>query len=205
MPTFKVRTYPERATVWRACLFLMEEGVLARPLDVQLGVMPGLDRDQPFYEHWVTVAFKQDTDHALALLDVFDETPPPDHEEWAHQAEPDLTRLPADLPVPCAGCRYDLRPLIRSPEPVVCPECGRSNDPVDRVLTRHGPEAMIDCYHDDEPPDPEWSEEAVLKRLQLPCPHCACPLHGLDVEGACPACGRSYNKISIVRHAFESL
>lgn len=180
--------------------------MLARPLDVQIGVMPGLDRDRPYHEHWVTVAFKQDVDHALSMLDVFDQMPKPDHEEWAHQAEPDLTRLPADLRVPCAGCRYDLRPLIESTAEIVCPECGRSNDPIDRVLTRHGPEAMLDCYHeDDEPEDPEWTEEAVLRRLQLPCPHCECPLHGLEIEGDCPACAKPYNKINIVQHAFESM
>lgn len=204
MPIITVRSYPSRAAAWRACVFLMEEGVLARPHDVTLGVMPGLDRDHPIVEHWVAVAFKDDLPHARDLLDAFDAEPPPSTEDWAHETEPDLSRLPPGLTVPCEHCRYDLRSLVRSPAEVRCPECGHPNDPVERVLARHGPEALIDCYQDDAPEDPEWTEDAVIRRLSLPCPHCACPLHALPLTGRCPACDRAYDKRRIVRHAFDA-
>lgn len=212
MPTHFLRTYPDRHTAWRACVFLMEEGLLARPQDVLIGTMPGIDRDRPCHEHWVTLAFKADLEHAGALLDEFDAAPPTPDSEWADEAEPDLSRLPRSLTIPCETCGYDLRPLIRphasktpSTAPLRCPECGTSNLPLERVLARHGPEALLDCYPDDEPEDPEWTEEAVICRLHLPCPHCRCPLHALDLEGHCPACAQPYNKRAIVRHAFDAL
>jgi hypothetical protein len=206
MPLVALRTYPDRPTAWRASLFLMEEGVLARPHDVLLGVMPGIDRDQPYYEHWVAIAFPQDAEHARALLDEFDATPRPDDADWAHETEPDLSRLPPGLTVPCVGCKHDLRPLVpASPaDEIRCPACGVVNDPVRQVIQRHGPEALIDCYPDDEPEDPEWTQEAVIRRLHLPCPHCRCPLHALPLTGECPACRKSYSKPAIVRHAFDA-
>ncbi len=88
---------------------------------------------------------------------------------------------------------------------MTCPACGGVNNPVDRILARHGPEALLDCYPDDEPEDPEWTEEAVIRRLQLPCPHCRYSLHELELVGRCPACGGAYNKHAIVRHAFDAL
>jgi hypothetical protein len=215
MPTHFLRTYPDRHTAWRACVFLMEEGLLARPQDVLIGTMPGIDRDRSCHEHWVTLAFKADLEHAGALLDEFDAAPPTPDSEWADEAEPDLTRLPTGLTIPCETCGYDLRPLVRpstraprptpSTAPIRCPECGTINLPLDRVLARHGPEALLDCYPDDEPEDPDWTEEAVIRRLHLPCPHCRCPLHALDLEGHCPACAQPYNKRAIVRHAFDAL
>lgn len=183
----------------------MEEGILARPQDVQVGAMPGLDRDRPIHQHWVAVAFKDDLEHANALLDEYVASPPVDEAEWAHEAEPDLTLLPPDLVIPCVRCKHDLRDLVRSSGVVRCVSCGTENDPVQRVVARHGPEALLGCYPDDEPEDPDWSEEAVIRRLHLPCPHCQCPLHALDLVGDCPACGGAYNKRAIVRHAFEAM
>lgn len=211
MPTHLLRTYPDRRAAWRAAVFLMEEGLLARPQDVQVGTLPGIDRDRPCFEHWVTLAFKEDLEHAAALLNEFDATPDPPDSEWADESEPDLTRLPPSLTVPCETCKYNLRSLIRSTSkspstaPIRCPECGTSNLPLERVLARHGPEALLDCYQDDEPEDPDWTEDAVIRRLHLPCPHCRCPLHALDLEGHCPACAQPYNKRAIVRHAFDAL
>ncbi len=208
MPTHFLRTYPDRHTAWRACVFLMEEGLLARPQDVLIGTMPGIDRDRPCHEHWVTLAFKSDLEHAAALLDEFDATPVPPDAEWADESEPDLTRLPASLAIPCEACGHDLRPLVQPAHPTAairCPGCAATNLPLERVLARHGPEALLDCYQDDEPEDPDWTEEAVICRLHLPCPHCRCPLHALDLEGHCPACAQPYNKRAIVRHAFDAL
>jgi hypothetical protein len=209
MPIVRVRSYPDRPAAWRASVFLIEEGVLAQPQEVRVGVMPGLDRDRTINEHWVIIPFKQDLGHARDLLDEFDAQPTPDEPEWADQTEPDLSRLPAGLTVPCAGCRHDLRPMLNTakrPTEILCPLCHRANDPVQRVIARHGPEALMDCYPDDDTPeDPEWTQEAVIRRLHLPCPHCACPLHALPVEADCPACARPFDKRAIVRHAFDAI
>ncbi len=183
----------------------MEEGLLARPHDVLVGVMPGIDRDRPIHEHWVALAFPEDREHGLALLDEFDAIPAPPEAAWADEAEPDLARLPPGLTVPCAGCGRDLRPIVRAAASVRCPACAAPNDPVARVVETHGPEALLDCYPDDEPEDPEWTEEAVIRRMHLPCPHCRCPLHALPLVGDCPACARPYDKGVIIRHAFQAL
>lgn len=205
MPSHFLRVYPDRRSALRASVFLMEEGLLARPQDVPVGAMPRVGREGPRYEHWVVLAFAGDLEHGAALLREFEALPAVRESESDPEVEPDLSRLPTALTIPCGSCRYDLRALVRSAAPVTCPECGVSNDPIERILARHGPEALLDCYPDEEPEDPEWTEEAVIRRLQLPCPHCGYALHDLEPIGACPACGRAYNKRAIVRHAFDAM
>ena len=212
MPSHLLRDYPDRPTALRASNFLLDEGVLARAQDEHTGrrTLPGLTTGH--LRHWVAIAFEADRDHATALLDEFDATPPPPDpgpEDQPIPHDPDLTLLAAGVTVPCVQCRYDLRPLVRADPAVRCPECGCDNDAVQRILARHGPEALIDCYPQDDPDDgpdaPHAAEDAALARLHLPCPHCACPLHALPPAGPCPACGKPYDKRAIVRHAFDAL
>lgn len=212
MPSHLLRDYPDRPTALRASNFLLDEGVLARAQDEHTGrrTLPGLSTGH--IRHWVAIAFESDREHATALLDEFDAAPPPPEmapDDQPIPDDPDLTLLPPGITVPCARCRLDLRPFVHADPAVRCPECGCDNDAVQRILARHGPEALIDCYPQDDPgDDPDASrasEHAALARLHLPCPHCACPLHALPPQGPCPACGKPYDKRAIVRHAFDAL
>lgn len=112
MASHFLRAYADRRSAWRASIFLMEEGLLARPQDVPVGTMPRIGGHEPRYEHWVVLAFREDLPHGAALLNEFDALPlPPDSESAGlSEAEPDLSRLPPGLSVPCASCRHDLRP-----------------------------------------------------------------------------------------------
>ncbi|GEM_PF-1295436 len=201
----ELRNYPGLPHAWSAAAYLRSQGVLARGYQreagrVRLAMLGGPTR----YEAWVAVAFDADVPAAEEILDEFDALPLPSGSEWEAQTEPDLSRLPTDLAVPCEWCKSDLRPDIdarsREGTPVRCRSCNRDNDPVGRVVARHGPEALLDCYP--EPSDPDWIDEPTLRALQLPCQRCLYRLTGLPPIGQCPECAQPYDKRAIIEKSF---
>lgn len=202
----KLRQYPNLPSAWSSAAFLRSEGVLARghqkgsTLAESLGINTGPDHS----ETWVFIAFDADKEFATELLDEFDQSPLPTHSEWQDQTEPDLSRLPTDLPVPCEWCKADLRPDIdarsNADKPVRCRSCTRDNDPVERVVAKHGPEALLVCYP--EPADPDWIDEPTLAGLLLPCQKCLYRLTGLPPIGQCPECAEPYDKRAIIEKSF---
>ncbi|MEM9372390.1 MAG: hypothetical protein AAGA55_01990 [Planctomycetota bacterium] len=201
----EVRPYPSLPHAWSAAAFLRSEGVLARGYQREAGrVRLGLVGGPTQFEAWVAVAFEPDILAAEEILDDFDRSPLPDEGEWEAQTEPDLSKLPTDLLVPCEWCKADLRPDIdarsRGGVPIRCRSCNRDNDPVDCVVARHGPEALLGCYP--EPADPDWIDEGTLNTLRLPCQRCRYPLSGLPPVGLCPECSAPYDKRAIVEKSF---
>ena len=201
----EIRQYPNLPSAWSAAAYLRSEGVLARGYQreagrVRLGILGGPTQ----YEAWVAVAFEPDLPGAIEILDEFDRSPFPAESEWESQAEPDLSRLPTDLTVPCAWCKSDLRPDINAKSgagsPIRCRSCNRDNDPLDRVVARHGPEALLGCYP--EAADPDWIDRETMDGLRLPCQRCGYRLSGLSPVGLCPECAQPYDKRAIIEKSF---
>lgn len=203
----ELRAYPDLPSAWSAAAYLRGNGVLAR--GIEKGGNPALDalgyRTQR--TGVVVIAFEIDRPAAIELLDEHAVTPEPDESAWSAQATPDLSRLPRSMTVPCTGCGADLRNLpgvrLEAGRPLACARCGAANDPIDAVVARHGPEALLGCYP--EPSDPAWIDDATLALLRIPCPTCRYPLAGLVACGACPECGRAYDKRAIVERSFMGM
>lgn len=138
---------------------------------------------------------------------------------WEDAAEPDLTKLDPALPIDCPACSRDLRPTIaRMPAgagTITCPDCAERVDLAARVVALHGPEALAACYPDESDPyesddesdlpgDAELEPDAVARidaALVCPTHGCRYPLAGLPDLGACPECGRGYDKRELRRRA----
>jgi len=201
----ELRQYPNLPHAWSAAGFLRSMGILARGYQYEVGrVRLGQFGVPTELQNWVAVAFEIDVPGASELLDEFDRTPLPAESDWQDQTEPDLASLPPDLPVPCEWCKADMRPDInarsKAGTPVRCRSCNRENDPVDRVVAKHGPEALLDCY----PPagDPDWIDDETLLGLRIPCQRCQYSLSGLPPVGQCPECATEYDKRAIVEKSF---
>ncbi|MFK7883579.1 MAG: hypothetical protein AB8F26_05270 [Phycisphaerales bacterium] len=201
----ELRQYPSLPSAWSAAAFLRSEGVLARGYQreagrIRLGMMGGPTQ----YEAWVAVAFEPDLPAANEILDEFDQSPLPSESDWHDQTEPDLSKLPSDLVVPCEWCKADFRTDINSGSKsgtvIRCRSCNKDNDPVDRVVAKHGPEALLGCYP--EATDPDWIDAATLDGLRLPCQRCGYRLSGLSLIGQCPECAEPYDKRAIIEKSF---
>lgn len=105
--------------------------------------------------------------------------------------QPDLSRLDPGMQPNCPGCDR-LLPLRANLGK--CPSCSMAVDVVEQLVSRHGPEALIDCYGSPE----MLIDEQVLAMAPIPCPACEYLLTGLAARGRCPECGQGYDKEAIV-------
>ncbi len=202
----ELRQYPSLPHAWSAAAYLRAHGLLARGYQRETGrVRMGTFAGPPMrVDSFVAIAFEPDRAPADELLDEFDQLPMPDESEWSASAEPDLARLPPAMPIPCLHCGRDLRERmgvrVARGLPIECARCGKFSDPVEAVVSRHGPEALLPCYP--EPADPDWIDDPTLAQLRIPCQKCRYPLTGLAPIGHCPECGQPYDKRAIVETSF---
>ena len=205
-PVIELRQYPSLPHAWSAAAYLRAHGLLARGYQretgrVRLGHFAGPPVRQ---DAFVAVAFEPDRAPGEELLDEFDQLPMPDESEWSASAEPDLSRLPPAMTIPCLQCAHDLRQRagvrIAPGLAIECPRCGHANEPVEAVVARHGPEALLPCYP--KPADPDWIDDATLTKLRIPCQKCRYPLTGLAPAGRCPECGQTYDKRATIEASF---
>ncbi len=128
---------------------------------------------------------------AETLLEEFGDTELELEPGW-EEVEPDLTKLDPELALPdCPRCAEPL-PLDAALE--TCPSCGVPVDVVDRIVERHGPEALEPCYEVDEE---EFVSGLEAGTIDLPCASCGYPLGGLGATGRCPECGSLFDKRDI--------
>ncbi len=87
-------------------------------------------------------------------------------------------------------------------------ETGRQMEPVEILNTGHELQDVSKESYDEEAVRPEtqpWAASPAARRewhvgLQIPCPSCGSPAAALDVDDACPKCGKFMFRCRIVRH-----
>lgn len=176
-----VRTYTSSIKAQQARALLQQSGIPAAILSNLVMCYTGRTE-----QYQITVE-GPDEQLARELLAEHEAAGAPDH-GWEVQALPDLTRLPAHLIPPCPSCA---KPLLLLAGDRACPSCGIIVDLVALVIQRHGPEALIICYPDEDDNDANASD---LTESSVQCAQCRYSLTGLPRRGVCPECGVTYDK-----------
>lgn len=200
----RLTSFHSAIEAWATASYLWKHGVPASvfvpPADA-FG-MPGMFRTVSgdtrvaggIYE--VFIAERKLEPDATRLLQQMADQPASYDPDWELTVQvPDLSRLNDSVAQACPSCTKTLPmdPLLER-----CPSCDAEVDVVELIVARHGPEMLASCY-----PEPEFPvADDVLFWAPVPCPKCAYQLAGLDIEGACPECGKAYNKQLIFRQWF---
>lgn len=197
---YTLRRYHSPVEAGFAANWLIRNGVLARVMQGHAEALGAPAVGMHGGQHVLAIAIERDRSRAIELLDEFERDRDPPQPGWEIETEPDLARLPPDLFVRCPSCGENCRQGLAN---AACPVCREPLDPVALVVEQHGPEALADCYPQDMlDGDAPGIGDDQIDNLHLDCMGCRYSLDGLPRIGACPNCGRGYNKREIVEQLF---
>lgn len=185
----QIRTYSNRFTAESAAEFLRRDGVFA--FAVSRGAAPAII-GLPASGFGIEIAYPEQREAGLRLLDDFDRSPPLPSLGWEGEASPDLSRLDPDLWPHCPACGETIDPVVT---PAACAACAAEADAVDLILEQHGPDALASCYTDAA----DDLAEVTLESFRFACGSCQYSLDGLGLEGLCPECGAPFSKPAMLR------
>jgi rubrerythrin len=189
----RLRRYQSELAARQAAEHLKSCGIPAVVSDDMLSTTLGLRVNPLLFTGFdLFIPHKKLAPTALNRLAEFER--PVDHDaeadDWTADLEPDLSLLdPKEHAIDCRSCGADL-PLDSTLRR--CPSCSAEADPVERVVQRHGPEALEHAYphHDVGMPEAALRPEDIA----IGCPDCGYDLGGLPNTSRCPECGRLFDK-----------
>lgn len=197
----RVARYADEVMAHAAVHFLRQSGVPAVLVGDRLAEAINA-RGASFIALDVMVPSEAHRAHAEALLHEFDSEPMTLEEGWEERIEPDLSRLARGVALTCKWCGTAL-PMVESI--TTCGSCGSECDVVQEILARYGPEALAQCYGDedgagdtDAEPQPLGAERAPRmppggRIPQASCAQCGAFLDSGSARGRCAACGSLYD------------
>jgi hypothetical protein len=122
--------------------YLRAHGVIAEPLADFDSHPHAPGGDQP-----VMLLDKSDLPKAQALLAEFESLPRDELRDDDEQVRPAMELLDQSITVRCPACPCRIHAWEDHP---VCPACGVEIDCAELVADQHGPEALDECYDDDD-------------------------------------------------------
>jgi hypothetical protein len=196
---YRLRHYDNPIEAQDAAMYLLRHGVLASVVGdhtAALGPYAGFTSRHGVGQHTVAIALERQRELATELLVLLEAEPASFEHGWEELSVPDLGGIDPSLLPPCPGCGT---PLPADATVENCPACGFDVDVLAIIATLHGPEtieALLDSHA--LVPAHEVFDDEMLSAMAADCGGCGYPLDGLPRVGACPECGRAYDKARIV-------